>query len=79
MLNLQKQPIGFDDAEHSTLNWIGNFSLKNMEFDHEKELMPCVYEPFYMEYGPEYNTFAFDDQCDDLLHVSSLALSLIHI
>jgi len=35
--------------------------------------MSCVYESFYIEYEPEYNAFAFEDQCDDSLHASILA------
>jgi len=33
----------------------------------------CVYESFCVEYEPEFDTFAFDEQCDDSLHASLLA------
>ena len=53
-----------------------------VDFDHEKELMSCVYESFCMEWKLEYDTFAFDDQCHDLLRALILHLSplrLLHI
>ena len=51
----------FDDIEHSTLNQTCDFSLEDVEFDHDKKSMTCVYESFYMAYDPEFGTFAFDD------------------
>ena len=53
---------GFDDVEQYVLNWVDDFSLEGVDFDHEKESMSCVYESFCMEYEPEYDTFVFDDQ-----------------
>jgi len=44
VFNLQNQPMGFNDVEHPTLNWVCSFSLKEVEFDHDEDLMPCVYE-----------------------------------
>jgi len=66
MFNLQKQPRGFDDVEHSTFNWVGDSSLEEVGFDHEEEYIWCVYESFYVKCELEYDTFVFDDQCDDL-------------
>ena len=66
------QPTRLDDIEHSILNWVGDFSLEEVEFDHNEELMSCVCESFCIGYEPEYDMFAFDDQCDDLLLASLL-------
>ena len=44
-----------------------------MEFDHEDGLISYVYESFCMEYELEFDIFAFDDQCDYLIHESILA------
>ena len=41
--------------------------LGKVEVDYEEELISCVYEPFCMGYEPEFDTFAFEDQCDDSL------------
>jgi len=35
--------------------------------------MSCVHESFCMEYEPEFDTFAFKEQSEDLLHASILA------
>jgi len=35
--------------------------------------MSCVYELFCVEYEPEYDTFAFEEQCDESLHALILA------
>ena len=43
VFNLQTQPMEFDDLEHPTLNWVGDFSLKEVEFEHDEELMLCAY------------------------------------
>jgi len=32
VLNLQKEPMRFDDVDHPTLNWVGDFSLSEREF-----------------------------------------------
>jgi len=55
-----------------SLNWVGDFSLGGVEFDSEEELMSCVYESFCVEYEPEFNTFIFEEQCNDSLHASIL-------
>jgi len=34
--------------------------------------MSCVCESFCMKYDPKHNTFAFDEQYNDLLHASIL-------
>ena len=56
----------------STLLLIGwvNFLLEGVEFDHEEELMSCVYESFCMGYEPE---FEFEEQYHDSLHPFILA------
>ena len=59
VFNLQKQPTGFDDIEHSTLHWVEDFSCGGLEFDDDDELVSC--ESFYMEYEPQFDTFAFDE------------------
>ena len=57
--------MGFDDIEHLTLNWVGDISLGEMEFDHDEQLIPCVYESFCIEYELKFSTFLFEEQCDD--------------
>ena len=49
-----------------------DFSCGELEFD-DDEVASCVYESFCTEYEPEFDTFAFDEQCDDSLHASLLA------
>jgi len=71
--NLQKQPMGFDDTEHSTLHWVEDLACEELEFVHDDEITSCVYESFYVDYELEFATFAFDAQCDDSLHASLLA------
>jgi len=44
--------------------------LEKEEFNHEEEIMSCVYGSFYMGCEPKYDTFVFNDQCDDLMHAS---------
>jgi len=36
------------------------------------EKLEFVNESFCMEYEPEFDTFSFDEQCDDALHASLL-------
>ena len=72
VLNLQKQPMGFDDTKHSTLHWVEDLACEELEFVHDDVITSCVYESFYMDYEPEFATFAFDAQCDDSLHASLL-------
>ena len=59
--------------EYSTHNYVGDLYLEKVECDHEEEVMCYVCKPFCMEYEPTYDVFAFDDQCDDLIHASTLA------
>jgi len=54
--------VGFDDVEHHTLNSEGDFLLGEVEFEHEEELMSCMYESFCVEYELEFDTFAFEEQ-----------------
>jgi len=51
---------------------VSDFSLGEVEFDHEDVLNSCVYESFCVEYEPGFDTFAFGKQCDDSLHASIL-------
>jgi len=60
VFNLQKQPIGYDHVERSILNWIFDFFLEEMEFDHDGELISWVYKSFCIKYKLEYDTFEFD-------------------
>jgi len=74
VFNQQKQPMRFDDVKLSTLNWITDFSLEQVEFNYKEESMPCIYDSFCME----HDTFAFDEPYDDLLHASILpSISLL--
>ena len=34
IFNLQRQPDGFSDADHSTLNYLGDFCYDELEFEH---------------------------------------------
>ena len=52
--------------KHPTLNWVGDFLFVRVEFDHE-ELMSCVYESLCVKYEFEFDTFTFEEQCDDSL------------
>ena len=69
VFNVQKQPMGFDDIDHQSLNWVSGLVLGEIGVDCEEELMSCVYESFCMEYEPEYDAFAFENQCDDSLYI----------
>jgi len=62
VFNLKKQPMGFYYIEHPTLNWVGDFLLGGVEFDHEEELISCVYESFYIEHRKQFDTFTFEEQ-----------------
>ena len=56
--------------------------MKEVEFDHEEEMMSCVYESFCREHMPKCNTFAFNDQCDDfVMHpfLQPFLLSHLHL
>ena len=50
-----------DDTEHSTLHWVEDLACEELEFVHDDEITSCVYESFYMDYEPEFDTFAFDE------------------
>jgi len=65
--------MGFDDIEHSTLHWVEDHACEELEFVNDDKIGSCVYESFCMECEPEFDTFAFDEQCDDSLHASLLA------
>jgi len=71
VFSFHKQPMGFNGVEHSTLHWVEDFSYGELEFNHD-ELESCLYESFCMEYEPEFDTLAFDEQCDDSLCASLL-------
>ena len=64
--------MGFDDIDHQPLNWMSDFAFGEVRVDCEEELMSRVYELFCMEYKPEYDTSAFEDQCGNSLHASIL-------
>ena len=51
---------------------MGDFALREVEVDYEEGLKSCVHESFFMEYTPEHDVFAFEDQCDDSLQASVL-------
>jgi len=74
VFNIQKQLMDFDDVEHQSLNWVGDFAFGKVEVDYEEELMLCVFESFCMEYEPEYDALAFEDQYDDSLQAYIVAL-----
>ena len=59
MFNLWRQPLGFDDVETSTLNWIEDSNFDD-EFD---EMFAAEYESFLIDDEPEYDVFQFDDLC----------------
>jgi len=52
---------------------VEGLACEELEFAHDDEITSCVYESFYMDYEPEFDIFAFDEQCDDSLHASLLA------
>jgi len=70
--------MGFDDIEHSTLHWVEDLACEELEFVNDDEIASCVYESFCMEYEPEFDTFSFDEQCDDSLHASLLGLIFVN-
>ena len=37
IFNLQRQPDGFDDMDHSTLSWVSDFSHDELEVEHVDE------------------------------------------
>jgi len=61
ILNLQRQPLGFDDIETSTLNWIDD-SIFYDEFD---DMFTTEYESFFIDHEPEYDICQFDNLCFD--------------
>ena len=53
IFNLQRQPLGIDDIETSTLNWVED-SIFDDEFD---DIFAAEYESFFIDDEPEYNIF----------------------
>jgi len=49
VFNIQQQSMRYD-WNHSTINWVDEFSSKELDFDHELELMLCVPESFCIDY-----------------------------
>ena len=47
-----------------------DLACEELEFVNDDEIALCVYESFFMEYEPEFDTFSFDEQCDDSFHAS---------
>ena len=45
IFNLQRQPNGFSDVDHSALNKVGDFSYNELEFEHMDEFI-FEYESF---------------------------------
>jgi len=60
IFNLQRQPDGFDNLDHSTLNWVGRFSYDGLEFEHV-DAFDIVYESFLTNDELEYDVFNFND------------------
>jgi len=42
VFNLQKQPMGFDDMEYSTLHWVEDLACEELKFVHNYEIASCV-------------------------------------
>jgi len=57
IVNLQRQPLGFNDVETSILNRVEDFSFDD-EFD---EIFAIEYELFLIDDELEYDVFQFDD------------------
>jgi len=47
---------------HCTLNWVGDFSYDELEFEHVDEFA-VEYESFFINDEPEDDVFDFDDAC----------------
>jgi len=47
IFNMQRQSDDFDDMDHSTLNWVSDFSYDELEFEHVDE-SAAEYESFFM-------------------------------
>jgi len=62
IFNLQRQLEGFDNVDHSILNWVGNFSHDELEFEHVDEF-PIECKSFFMGDEPEDDIFDFDYAC----------------
>jgi len=55
---------------HSTLNWVGDFSYVELEFELTDEVA-VEYESFHMDDEHEYDVFHFGDACSvDLTNVA---------
>jgi len=44
VFTVQKQPMGFDDIDHQSVNWVSDLALCKVGVHCEEELMSCVYE-----------------------------------
>ena len=60
-------------TSNTPLHWVENLTCEELEFVNDDEIASCVYESFCMQYEPEFETFSFNEQCDDSLHASLLA------
>jgi len=82
IFNLLRQLDGFSDVDHSTLNWVGNFSYDELEFEHvDKFTVKC--ESFLVDDNPKYDAFDFDMCSVDFIvdvayacDISSVSLNL---
>jgi len=45
--------------DHSTLNWVSDFSYGELEFEHVDEVV-VEYESFFMDEEPKYDVVNFD-------------------
>jgi len=59
IVNMQRQPSGFDDMKFSALNWVED-SIFDDAFD---EMFVAKYGSFLVNNEPEYDVFEFDDLC----------------
>jgi len=57
IFNLQRQPLGFDDVETSTLNWVED----SIFYDEFADMFVAEYGSFFIDDEPEYDIFQFDD------------------
>jgi len=62
IFNLHRQPDGFDNVDHSTLNWVDDFSYDELEFEHVDEFA-IEYESFLVDDEPKYDVLDFNDVC----------------
>jgi len=76
IFNPQRQVLGFDDIETSTLDWITYF-IFDYEFD---DMFATEYESFFIDNKLEYDVFEFDDLCStsECLIASACLIPLMH-